>query len=368
MVAVAREEIMGRRIGFFAAALIAVLTVSAAWPAAASFYSGKRLTILVNFDAGGPNDIEGRLIARHWAKHIPGNPQIIVQNMGGAGGMIGARWLGEKAPRDGTLVGYLTGAPQRYALTPEKFATDLRNYEYVAYMPNGRIHFVRTDVGSGIKSALDLIKADGVVAGGLSNESAKDMAMRLVLDLLGVRYKYVTGYNATTRGMLAFQRGEVNLWSDSPSIYINNVEPVFVKAGQALPICYDPYLHNGALVVPKQMRTMSIISCPDLLTKAKGAMPKGEQADAYLSLLAFAGVMYRTMVLPPDVPKEAVTVLRAAMLALNTDAEYQEEATRIIGEAPEYIAGTDINEEAKKLMTIAPQLKQFLNDYAIRSH
>lgn len=359
---------MRMHIGRWTMACIAVLASIAisAHAIAADFYAGKRLTIVVNFDAGGPADIEARLIARHLAKHIPGTPGIIVQNMGGAGGMIGARWLGEKAARDGTIAGYFTGAPQRYALTPEKFGADLRTYEYVAYMPNGRIHFVRTDLPPNLKNGLDVAKAEGVVAGGLSAESSKDMAMRLVLDMLGVRYKYVTGYNSTARAMLAFQRGEINLWSDSPSIYLNTVVPTLVSTGQAVPICYDPFWREGQYVVPKQMRSTTILSCPDVLEKS-GAFARNKQAaEAYLSLLGFAGVIYRTLVLPPEVPKDAVTALRAAMLKLNDDKDYQEDASRTIGEAPEYISGPGINEEAKRLMSIEPALKKFLNDYAAR--
>lgn len=334
--------------------------------AAEDFYAGKRLSILVNYDVGGSNDIEARLIARHIGRLIPGNPTVIVQNMSGAGGMVGARWLGEKAPRDGTVAGFITAAPQRYALAPERYSVDLRTYQYVAYMPNGRIHFVRTDLKPAIKSGIDVIKADGVVAGGLAAESPKDLAMRLVLDMLGVRYKYVTGYNSAMRAMLAFQRSEINVWSDSASFWIAQIEPM-AKKGEVVPICYDPFMRDGAYVVPKQIRSMSVISCPDLLKSVKGGMPTGQAAEAYQALLAFAGVMYRTFVFPPDVPKEAVDILRQAMLRLNDDKAYQDEATRTIGESPEYISGPDINAEAARLMTLPSQLKTFLADYAKRS-
>ena len=56
------------------------------------FYKGKRLTLLINFAAGGPTDIEGRLLAKHIAKHIDGQPQIIVQNKDGAGGLVGTNY------------------------------------------------------------------------------------------------------------------------------------------------------------------------------------------------------------------------------------------------------------------------------------
>src|SRR3954470_7965563 len=73
------------------------------------FYKGKRLTLLINFAAGGPTDIEGRLFAKYLARHLDGSPNVIVQNMDGAGGLVGATYMGEVAPKDGTYVAYLSG-------------------------------------------------------------------------------------------------------------------------------------------------------------------------------------------------------------------------------------------------------------------
>ncbi len=73
------------------------------------FYKGKRLTVMVNFAPGGSTDIEGRLFARHIAKHIDGQPAVVVQNMDGAGGLNGTNFIGEIAPRDGTMVGPRSG-------------------------------------------------------------------------------------------------------------------------------------------------------------------------------------------------------------------------------------------------------------------
>src|SRR5215475_102015 len=99
------------------------------------FYKGKRLTALINFAAGGPTDIEGRLFARHIGKHIEGQPSIIVQNMEGAGGLIGNQYVGEVAPKDGTVLGYFTGAAWLYATAPEKHRVDFKTYEFIAYQP-----------------------------------------------------------------------------------------------------------------------------------------------------------------------------------------------------------------------------------------
>ena len=163
------------------------------------FYAGKQLTILVNYDAGGPTDIEARLLSRHLGRHIAGNPRINVQNMAGAAGMVATKYLGEVASRDGTMVGYFTGATQRYVSIPERFNVDFLSYEFIAAVPSSRIHFMRTDVWPGIKSAADVVKGENIVVGGLGPRQPKDMAMRLTLDMLGARYSYVTSYNSSAR-------------------------------------------------------------------------------------------------------------------------------------------------------------------------
>ena len=173
-----------------------------------AFYAGKRLTVLINFAPGGPTDIEGRLFARHIAKHLPGKPSIIVQNMDGAGGGIGTNYLGEIAPRDGSVVGYLTGAAWRYVNVREQSRVDFLTYRPVAYQPGTTVYYFRSDTVPSYKEPGDFLKAGNIVIGGLSAELSKDMLLRLTLDMLGVKYKYVTGYksNSDARSRLSARR------------------------------------------------------------------------------------------------------------------------------------------------------------------
>jgi tripartite-type tricarboxylate transporter receptor subunit TctC len=83
------------------AAVISALGAASAFSAETAFYQGKTLTVLINFAAAGPTDIEGRLVARFLGRHLPGQPSIVVQNMPGAGGVTGTNYLGEIAKPDG---------------------------------------------------------------------------------------------------------------------------------------------------------------------------------------------------------------------------------------------------------------------------
>ena len=200
------------------------------------FYRGKRLTLLVNFAIGGPADVEGRLFAKYIGRHIAGNPSVVVQNMDGAGGVVGAKYLGAIAPKDGTMLGYLTGTGFMYALDPSRFNPDFESYEFVAIQGGATVTYVRTDVPPGVKSATDIVKARGLVAGGLAADSSKDIRERLVMDMLGLKYKYVTGYRSSAPARLAFERGEINVFAESTPSYRSIVVPDLIDRGRAIPL------------------------------------------------------------------------------------------------------------------------------------
>ena len=333
---------------------------------AQSLFAGKQVAILVNYDAGGPTDLEARVLSRHIAKHLPGNPDMIVRNMGGAAGLVGAKYLGEVAPRDGLTMGYLTAATQRYVANPEKFSVDFRTYEFIAIVPSGRIHFMRADTPPGIKTAADVLKTKDIVVGGLGPDAPKDMAMRLTLDMLGVPYKYVTGYNSSAQAQLALQRGEIGYYADSPPIYNTKIEPL-VRSGLLAAVFYDPGYDGTTFSVPKQMKGLPVLPFQELYRQAKGGEPSGQLWEAYKSLLTVNGAMYRLIALPPGAPKPVVDALRQAVLKLNDDASYIEEAQKTMGDAPEYISGPNFNEDVKKGLSIDPGLKTFMENYVKRA-
>src|SRR5262245_48632276 len=241
------------RYAWLAFAAVSIVVGTPAASAQEPFYKGKRLTLLINFAAGGPTDIEGRLLAKHIAKHIDGAPQIIVQNRDGAGGLVGTNNDAELGPRDGSMFGYFTGAAWKYVMEPEKHTVDFRTYEFIGYSPGNAVYYVRSDTPPGLKSAADILKAQGLVVGGLATESSKDLLIRLTLDLLGVPHKYITGFRSSVNARLAVQRGEIHLHSESTPGYLSVVEPTLVKEGTVIPLYYDAFYDGTAFSVPPAM-------------------------------------------------------------------------------------------------------------------
>lgn len=344
---------------------VAIGLVAAASQASAAdpFYKGKRLSLLINFAAGGPTDIEGRLFAKHIAKHIEGQPNLIVQNMDGAGGVVGTTFLGEVAPKDGSMVGYLTAAGWLYVIDPERYRVDFRSYEPVAYSPGTTVHYVRTDVEPGMKTATDIMKAKGLVAGGLSVDTPKDITMRLAFDLLGVQYKYITGYRSSSAARLAIQRGEINYHSESPPAYRSVVEPSMTKTGVVIPVYYDAVPGPAGEVVRRMVEGLPVPSFPDLFETIKGAKPSGQAWEMYNAITSVNGPMQRMIVFPPGAPAAAVAALQKAVLRLNEDKAFAEDALKTIKFVPEYTANTNLKQEVRYLLSLKPEMRAALTAY-----
>src|ERR1043166_8848903 len=343
-------------------ALLGCVALAASAIAQEPYYKGKRLTVLINFAAGGPTDIEGRLFAKYLGRHIEGAPGVIVQNMDGAGGVIGAQYLGEVAPRDGTYLGYLSGTSWIYVSEPERWRVDFKAYEFVASAPGTTVHFVRTDVAPGMKVPADIVKAKGLIAGGLSIETSKDLRLRMGLDMLGVGpYKYVTGYRSTPAARLALQRGEINMFSESPPSYRAVVEPGLVKTGIAIPVWWDEV--SDPPPPQKQMAGLTIPSFPQLHKEIKGTLPSRQLFAAYRTLFEVNSTLQRVIALQPGAPQAAYDAIGRAIERLNDDKEFAAEALKTIEFAPAYVTGPDRNNAIRGMLHATPDMRAFINDY-----
>jgi tripartite-type tricarboxylate transporter receptor subunit TctC len=351
---------MLRRIAFFG--LCAALAAAPAH-AADPFYKGKRLTLLIGSAAGGPTDIEGRLFAKYLPRHIDGQPTVLIQNREGAGGLVGPTYLGEVAPRDGTMLGYFSGTAWNFVNEPERWRVDLRAFDFVAYQSGTTIHFMRTDVPPGVHEPAGIAKVQGLVAGGLAVDNPKDVRLRLALDMLGVPHQYVTGYRTSMQARLALQRGEIHIFSDSPPTYRTSIEPTLVKNGEVLGVWYDIAAEGETNRAIASLEGLAIPSFIALHRQIRGAPPSGPKWDAFRTIHSINSTIQRLVALPPGSPPEAADALRAAVGRLNQDKDFAAESTRVIDYAPDYETGPDIATRVRAMLVASPEVRAFVADY-----
>lgn len=180
-------------------------------------FKGRTVTVVVGFETGGSYDIYGRLFARFFGAHLPGQPNVVVQNMPGAGGLVAANYLYNVAPRDGTAIGVIsqTAAIGQVLDTPG-IRYDVRKFFWVGRLISNSqvLHAWYT---SGIKTIADAMSHEVVVAG-TGPTSSSVVFPHIMNDLLGTKFKDVPGYKGPTSATLAMERGEVEAvvrpWSE----------------------------------------------------------------------------------------------------------------------------------------------------------
>src|SRR5262245_65828021 len=128
-------------------------------------------------------------------------------------------------------MGHHTGMSCRRANDPERFRVDFKTYEFFGYQRSTTVSYVRTDVAPGIKVPTDIVKARGLITGGLGPDNAKDLLTRLALELLGVPHKHVTSYRSSAPARLALHQGVINFSAVSPPVYRAAVHPRVVTEG-----------------------------------------------------------------------------------------------------------------------------------------
>jgi tripartite-type tricarboxylate transporter receptor subunit TctC len=178
----------------------------------AEFFKDKTVTFYVGLSAGGGYDVNARLVARHIGKYIPGNPQVIVRNMPGGGGLVMTNYVANVANKDGLHI----GAPQR-GIPFEPLLGDHSNAKFDAVKLNW-IGSANTDTSvavmhkrTGIKAWQDLKTRDkDVIVGGTGIGTESVTVPYILRNLLGFKYRVIAGYPGGSEMNLAMMRGEVD--------------------------------------------------------------------------------------------------------------------------------------------------------------
>jgi hypothetical protein len=276
---------------------------------ASDFYRGKTINLIVGFGAGGGYDIYARLLAHHLGNHIPGAPNVVVQNLEGAGSVRAANYVYSIAPKDGTVIAAVNQNMPMYQMlggAGAQFNAAAINWLGSMAYSNGTLY---TWALSGI-STLDDAKAREVPLGGVGTTSDSYIYPTLVNGLLGTRFKVINGYAGTKEIHLAMERGEVmgrggNTWASVMSSNQDWVEGHKINILLQIGFKAEPQLPQVPLLI-------------DLVA---GASEK--QVVTVVTLPTALGYAHW---LAPEVPAARVALLRTAYEATMQDKAFLEEA------------------------------------------
>jgi tripartite-type tricarboxylate transporter receptor subunit TctC len=334
--------------GLFALAFAAALPAAEKTP----FYQGRTINVIINFAAGGPTDIESRVFAKHLPKHIPGNPTITVQAMGGAGGLTAVNYIGEVAKPDGFTAAYFTGSLFQHQIKDPALRVDISKFGFVTGVHGVTVSYIRADVPPGIKKPSDFMKAQKFRAAGLGISSSKDVRFRLSFDILGLKYDYVTGYNSSSDARLAVQRNEAQYHDETLPSYRSQVEPQMVKTGMVTPLYYtDLVAPSGEILVSRDV--------PELLPfsyyykEVFGKPPSGIKYEALKAANMSSTNMTRMFLMPPKTPTESVSIMRKAFDSLSKDQDFLIDAINVMRFQPRF----EVGEAGEHMFNVAARIK-----------
>ena len=178
-----------------------------------SFYEGKTVTVVIGA-SGGSLEIASRLVARHLGKHLPGNPNVIVQNMTGAAHLVATNHVYNVAKPDGlTLLAANPNVGIAQLSKVEAARFDVRRFHWLGSSgADGVALSIRSDLP--YKSWDELMKADRELVVGTTGPGSNAHDFPLLLkEFAGAKFKLVSGYPANADVLLALERKEVDVWA-----------------------------------------------------------------------------------------------------------------------------------------------------------
>jgi hypothetical protein len=295
-----------------ASATLALLAAgSARADALSDFYTGKTITVIVGADSGGGYDAQGRLMARHIGRFLPGNPNAIVQNMPGAGSLTAANQLYNVSPKDGTVMGLLQrGVFSAKFTNPQGVRFDLTKFNWVGNL-SAETGVVIAWANSPFKTIEDVMKQEMLV-GGTGPHIDTETSPRMMNALIGTKFKIISGYPGTTDAVLAMERGEVQGMGDWSWSNVKTRKP--------------DYLRDGKVRVLMQMSTQKEPDLPNV-PLAMDFVKTPEQRELMTLFLAQKSAA-RPVVAPPGIPADRVKAIRAAFDKMIVDPEFLKDATQ----------------------------------------
>jgi tripartite-type tricarboxylate transporter receptor subunit TctC len=335
------SAILGRRRAAGLLAALALLAGPGAYAqSVADFYKGKTITVLVGSDVGGGYDLTARTLAHYFARHVPGHPNIIVQNKPGASSIVATNYAYEIAPKDGTVI----AAVQR----PIPFQTlfgdtgvrfDVRKMQWLGSTTNELGVVVAWHTAP--QRTVDDLSRFEMVVGGSGPATDPELFPRAMNRVLGTRFRIVSGYPGQAQIALAMERGEIQgsgNWSFSD---IEKGHPDWITQKKIRMLLQLGLARSASPALRDVPLVMDIARTP--------------AERQVFEILMGMKALGRPYFMAPGVPPDRTDALRAAFMATMNDPDFQEEAKQALGPI-DPTSGPDLERIIANLYALPPEV------------
>jgi tripartite-type tricarboxylate transporter receptor subunit TctC len=285
-----------------AAALIGLLLLGAA-AAAQPATSGKTFRMIIGFGVGGGYDLWARAVAQHMGKHLPGNPTLVPQNMPAGGSLAAANYLYEVAPKDGTVLGLIGRDAPLAPITGVSGARfDPTKMSWIG-TPTKETNICIAYRTAAVKTVQDLYDHE-LLMGDVGPGSGTRAYPKALAALLGMKFKLVSGYPSSADIFLAMERGEVEGICESLDS-VRSRRPDWIASRQVAVLFQAPQANPELAGAPLARE-----------------LARNDEERAAIDFLYAGQGIGRPFAAPPNLPPEALKMLRDAFDATMQDAEF----------------------------------------------
>ena len=297
--------------GTLAAAVTALSAGLVRADGVADFYKGKTVNLVVGHESGTGFDIYSRVLIRHMGKYIPGNPQMIVQNMAGASGVVAGNWLYSVAARDGSVIGtFAQTVPLEPLFGNQQARYDAARFIWIGNMESG-LAICGVTRASGIQSFAQLQQRETLMGATAPTGPLAKSALA-VKNVLGANLKVIPGYKGSADVKLAMSRGEVAGICGLPWSTIKSFWSQELESGEFRP-----------LIQLSGDKTPELANIPHSTDFIKTAEDK-----QLFGLLFGVQALGRVYALPPETPVDRVSALRKAFMDTVGDKDFLADAEK----------------------------------------
>lgn len=274
------------------------------------YFHNKQISFIVGYNPGGSYDLYSSLAVSTLQRFIPGNPSLVLKHMPGFGGLKAANYLQAQAPRDGTTIAMISqAAALRQSLGEPGIEFDAAKLNWIGRLATA-VEVTVVWHKAGIMNLEDAKKREVVLAATAAG-STTDILPRLMNLVAETKFRVVKGYQGTTGGSLAMERGE----TDGAHETIDTL--LFHKR---------EWLSEKKVAVMVQYALQRHPKFPDV--PAMVDVARTEQERQILALFGSTAEVGRAIVAPPDMPREVVVILRRAFDAMVADLSFRADIAR----------------------------------------
>ncbi|KUI97208.1 Bug family tripartite tricarboxylate transporter substrate binding protein [Vibrio sp. MEBiC08052] len=321
-------------------------------------FAGERIEMTVPYKEGGGTDTWARFFGPYFTQSLPGEPVVVIKNIPGGGSTKGANQFARRASDNGLdILASSASTHFTYLLNDRRVEYDYNDWKAVLATPTGGVVYISAD--EGIENAEQFVKNLDKLKFKYASQGATtiDLVPLLALDLIGADVQAVFGMKGRGAGRLAFERGEVNIDSQTSSAYLKKVVPL-VEEGKAIPL-FSFGVVDAQGNLQRDPNFPNLPHFGEVYQLAKGNIDSSQGFKVWRSFFIAGFVAQKVFFLPKSTPQDIQSAWRDAMIKLVADPDFQKRAEDVLGNY-EQLTGPEVDQAVNTILSLDENSKKWV--------